>query len=74
MMWTEISLMTCEHPSFRVLLLTPRRSFRIAKSPSMELKLVVVVDLMLINKNIKKVSPCASYVLIHLNFRLHVCN
>ena len=55
-MWTEASSILHEHPSFRVPPRTPARGSRAAKSASMKMKLGIIVDLMLLKKQIKSES------------------
>ena len=56
MMWNEMSQITCEHHSFRVLLQTSMPNFHghIAKLACMKLKLGIIIGLMLIKKEKSK--------------------
>ena len=73
MTWTETSSIEFEHPAFRVPSRTPISSCRLAKSASMKLKLGIIIDVMLLKKQIKKVIPCLWCGLRCLKFGTRLC-
>ena len=68
MIWTDMSSVMHEDHSFRILSRTPMRSFRLAKSASMKLKLGINIELTLISEYITNTSLCLWHGMRHFKF------